>query len=53
MINSSLQQLSITFASILSNYIIYTDQNDRIFNYSYVGLISISITALAIFISIY
>ena len=52
MINSSLQQLSITFASILSNYIIYTDQNDRIFNYSYVGLISISITALAIFIGI-
>ena len=52
MINSSLQQLSITFASILSNYIIYTDQNDRIFNYNYVGLISISITALAIFIGI-
>ena len=52
MINSSLQQLSITFASILSNYIIYTDQNDRIFNYNYVGIISISVTACAIFVGI-
>jgi hypothetical protein len=52
MINSSLQQLSITLASIMSNYIIYTDQNDKIFNYTYVGIISILVTSLAIFVGI-
>jgi hypothetical protein len=52
MINSSLQQLSITLASIMTNYIIYTDQNDKIFNYTYVGIISILVTSLAIFVGI-
>jgi predicted MFS family arabinose efflux permease len=49
-INSSVQNMSSAFAAYIAGMIIYKDSIGTIFNYHYVGYLSIALNILAIFI---